>query len=131
MKRIHHVGIVMPTIERAEAFMRQFGHEEDYREFVPVYQADCIFLKYSEYDSPIELVEPHGGPLADFNNGKGGVHHIAYEVDDVDRIQKDYEEKGVKLLESKGVKGAGNIRVNFLRPRDAGGILVEFVEVTG
>ena len=128
--RLHHVGIVMPNMERAESFLRKFGLEKDYMEYVEDYQADCLFTKYLPNESPVELVIPRGGVLAGYNNGRGGIHHIAFEVDDVGAVRDDYEAKGMNMLEETPVQGAGGILVNFLRPRFGEGILVEFVQRT-
>lgn len=125
--KLHHVGIIFKDIETAEAFLETVGVEEEYRGYVDSYQAWCIFLKPNG-GSKVELIIPTGGKLAEYNNGKGGLHHIAYEVDDVEQVRRDFEAKGIKLLEEKAVQGAGNIIVNFMRPRDGKGILVEFVE---
>lgn len=128
--RLHHVGIIMTTMERAQQFMEQFGLEEDYREYVDAYQAWCIFTKYSAEESPVELVVPTAGKLTEFNKGKGGLHHIAFEVEDVRAARDEYTEKGMEMLEEVPEKGAGGIIVNFLRPRYGLGVLVEFVERT-
>lgn len=128
--RLHHVGIIMTTMERAQQFMEQFGLEEDYREYVDAYQAWCIFTKYSAEESPVELVVPTAGKLTEFNKGKGGLHHIAFEVEDVRAARDEYTEKGMEMLEEVPAKGAGGIIVNFLRPRYGLGVLVEFVERT-
>ncbi|MBA4699595.1 MAG: VOC family protein [Ruminococcus sp.] len=128
--RLHHVGIIMTTMERAQQFMEQFGLEEDYREYVDAYQAWCIFTKYSAEESPVELVVPTAGKLTEFNKGKGGLHHIAFEVEDVRAARDEYTAKGMEMLEEVPAKGAGGIIVNFLRPRYGLGVLVEFVEKT-
>lgn len=125
--RLHHVGIIMSSMERAEAFLNQFGLEKDYMEYVEEYHADCLFTKYTK-DSPIELIIPTEGVLKEYNNGKGGIHHIAFEVEDVEAARKEFEENGMEMLERIPVKGAGGILVNFLRPRYGLGVLVEFVE---
>lgn len=126
--RLHHVGIVMTTMEKAKEFMEQFGLEEDYMEYVEAYHADCLFTKYTDEESPIELIIPSEGVLKDFRNGKGGLHHIAFEVEDVEEARKEFTEKGLEMLEEKAVPGAGGIIVNFLRPRFGFGVLVEFVQ---
>lgn len=126
--RLHHVGIVMTSEDRAKRFLEKFGLEEDYVEYVEAYHADCLFTKYGEKESPIELVIPKEGILTSYNNGKGGIHHIAFEVEDVEAVRQEYEAKGLKMLEEKAVEGAGGIIVNFLRPRFGEGILVEFVQ---
>lgn len=126
--RLHHVGIVLMSLEKAQQFMDQFGLEEDYREYVDAYQAWCIFTKYTAEESPIEFVVPTGGKLTEFRNGKGGLHHIAFEVEDVRAAREEFAAKGMEMLEETPAKGAGGIIVNFLRPRYGLGVLVEFVE---
>lgn len=126
--RLHHVGIIMTSMERAEAFLEQFGLEKDYMEYVEAYHADCLFTKYSENESPVELVIPTEGVLTEYNKGKGGIHHIAFEVEDVEAARQEFEAKGLEMLESAAVEGAGGIIVNFLRPRYGFGVLVEFVQ---
>lgn len=126
--RLHHVGIIMTTMEKAKAFLEQFGLEQDYMEYVEDYHAYCLFTKYSEKESPIELIIPTEGVLAEYNKGKGGIHHIAFEVEDVEAAKDEFTAKGMEMLEKTAVEGAGGIIVNFLRPRYGLGVLVEFVQ---
>lgn len=126
--KLHHVGIVMTSWEHANCFLEKFGLETDYVDYAKAYHADCLFTKHNLDETPIELVIPREGVLTSYNNGKGGIHHIAFEVDDVEAIRQEYEGKGLKMLEEKAVQGVGGIIVNFLRPRFGEGILVEFVQ---
>ncbi|MEG0912560.1 MAG: VOC family protein [Oscillospiraceae bacterium] len=126
--RLHHIGIIMTSMEKAEQFLNTFGLEKDYMEFVESYQANCLFTKFNAAESPIELVIPISGKLTEYNNGKGGIHHIAFEVEDVAAVAAEYEAKGMNMLETVPVEGAGGIIVNFLRPRFGVGVLVEFVQ---
>ncbi len=130
--RMHHVGVVVPTIETAKEFMDIFGLETDYSGYVEAYKADLIFTKYTDKDSPIEFIIPSKeSVLAKFNDGKGGIHHVAYEVEDVEAVRKEYEAKGMGMLEKEAVVGTDDIIVNFLRPKYSKGILVEFVQTVG
>ncbi len=126
LKKLHHVGIVMNEPERAEKFMAVFGLQESYREYVPEYQAMCIFTELE--GTSLELIIPDGGVLREYNHGKGGIHHIAFCVDDVEQTRREFEKQGLPMLESAAVKGAGPILVNFLRPKAGQGILAEFVQ---
>lgn len=127
--RMHHVGIILPTIEQAERIMELFGLEEDYRGYVKSYQADLIFTKYGPLlESPIEFIIPREGVLKEFNQGKGGIAHIAFEVDDVEAAGRELEARGLGMLETAPVEGTADIIVNFLRPRYSEGILFEFVQ---
>ncbi|GFI08944.1 MAG: VOC family protein [Lachnospiraceae bacterium] len=126
--RLHHVGIIMTTMEKAEAFLEKFGLEKDYMEYVAAYHAYCLFTKYTEKESPVELIIPTEGVLTEFNKGRGGLHHIAFEVKDVEASRREFEAAGMEMLETEAVEGAGGILVNFLRPRYGMGVLVEFVQ---
>lgn len=126
---LHHVGIVMPDEKTAEAFIDLFGLEEDHRGYVPEYQSLCIFTRRND-GSAIEFVIPDGGKLKEYNQGKGGIHHIAIRVDNIKAAQKEFTEKGIELLEDLPVQGAGNFMVNFVRPRYTYRVLVELIEET-
>jgi methylmalonyl-CoA/ethylmalonyl-CoA epimerase len=127
---IHHVGIVQPTEEDAMALMFLLGMEEDYRGFVPEWSALCIFTKATT-GSPIEFVVPSGGPLARFNKGAGGFHHIALQVPDIRALAERLETEGMKLIEPQPIKGAGPFLCNFLSPLYTRGITIEFVQLIG
>jgi methylmalonyl-CoA/ethylmalonyl-CoA epimerase len=128
-KRIHHVGIVVPTMEAVNHLMTMFDFEKDYQGYVESYQADLVFTKYGEHESPIEFIVPReGSVLAKFNEGKGGIAHIAFEVDDVEAVSREFEGKGLQMLEKHAVKGTDDIIVNFMRPKFSEHILFEFVQ---
>ena len=95
--RLHHVGIIMPTMEKAEMFLEQFGLEKDYMEYVEAYHAYCLFTKYTKEESPVELIIPTEGVLTEYREGKGGLHHIAFEVEDVRKAREEYEAKGLQM----------------------------------
>jgi lactoylglutathione lyase/methylmalonyl-CoA/ethylmalonyl-CoA epimerase len=127
-KKIHHIGIVQPSVEAARKLMDLLGLEEDYSGFVEAYQSDLIFTRHGPEECPLEFIIPRSGVLKNFNNGKGGIAHIAFEVDDVEGVRREYEAKGLEMLEKQAVQGTEDIIVNFLRPRHSNGVLVEFVQ---
>lgn len=115
--RLHHVGIVLPTLEKAHEFMQNNGLEIDYAGYVDAYQVDLIFTKFGEFASPIEMIIPHSGVLTQFNGGRGGIAHIAFEVDDVEAVRQEMEADCPGcMLEKKAVQGTDDIIVNFRRP---------------
>ena len=127
--RLHHVGIVLPTMEQAQAFIKTNGLEVDYSGFVDAYHADLIFTKKGEYSTPLEMIIPHEGVLTKLNNGKGGIAHLAFEVDDVEAVRQHMEKECPGcMLEKKAVQGTDDIIVNFRRPSTDQGILVEYVQ---
>ncbi|WP_312419841.1 VOC family protein [Anaerospora hongkongensis] len=126
--RLHHVGIVLPTVEQAHSLMENIGLEVDYTGFVEAYHADLIFTKYNDQESPLEFIIPKEGVLTKFNGGKGGIAHLAFEVEDVAAVSKELEAKGLGMLEQHPVQGTSDIIVNFVRPKFTEGILIEFVQ---
>ena len=129
--RIHHIGVVLPTMEKVKNVMDLLGLEVDYTGYVKSYSADLVFTKYGEHDSPIEFIIPREGVLTEFNNGKGGIAHIAFEVDDVEAVRAEFAAKGMEMLEEKAVEGTSDLMVNFLRPKYSEGLLFEFVQTVG
>jgi catechol 2,3-dioxygenase-like lactoylglutathione lyase family enzyme len=124
---LHHVGIVFPDEESATRMMELLGLEEDYRGFVEKWSALCVFTKPNGA-TPIEFIIPNGGPLAKFNKGAGGLHHVAVTVVDLEAVAQRLAARGIELLEREHVKGAGNFICNFLSPAYTRGIIVEFIQ---
>ncbi len=125
--RLHHVGIVMPSLEDAERHMKTFSIVEDYRGYVDQWHCWCIFTK-TESDTTLELVVADKGPLLKFNKGVGGVHHFAYSVDDFEQATQWCEQHDLRLLEPEPIKGAGNFLCNFIHPVSTRGIQIELVQ---
>lgn len=124
---LHHVGIVVPDEDEMAAMLAVLGLTEDYRGYVPTFQALCVFT-HGNGASPVEFVIPDGGPLLKFNKGMGGLHHLAYVVDSLDAKRAEIEAQGMRLLEPEHVQGAGCFRCNFLSPVYTRGLTIEYVE---
>ena len=129
-KRLHHIGIILPTSEAVYAFAEQYGLEIA-REGKTPYQALCLFTKAKDNESPIEFLIPWGGPLMAFNDGRGGIHHICFEVEDIGQAANELRASGCKLLEDENKMAEDNIKINFIRPSSSFGILVELMELPG
>jgi methylmalonyl-CoA/ethylmalonyl-CoA epimerase len=127
---LHHVGIVQPSEADVEAMMELLGFVEDFRGYVPHWSALCIFTKPLGR-SPVEFVVPDGGPLLRFNNGFGGLHHIALETPDLEDLARTLALQDVEMLEPTPIKGAGDFICNFLSPVTTRGLTVEFVQMIG
>ena len=111
--RLHHVGLIVPDIDRVEKLALLFGLKLGRRQYVPEYEAECIFTEGSA--GMIEFIVPRGGKLTKFNKGLGGLHHVAIEVDDLAAVTDELRQQDVELLESEPVD-AGPIWINFLSP---------------
>ena len=129
--RVHHWGIVLPTVEKAEAFINQFGLVEDYRGYVEAYDANLIFTTHGDGHDAIEFIIPLSGVLTEFNKGKGGIAHVAYLVDDIEATSAELRAQGFEMLETVATQGTEEIIVNFIRPKYTQGILVELIEQIG
>ncbi len=126
---LHHVGIIVPELDDAAAFMDKMGLVESYRGRVALWGCWCIFTQAAA-GAVIELVVPdEGSVLAKFNKGAGGVHHFAYQVDDLRETMAWCAARGLRMLEPEPVKGAGDFLCNFINPVDTRGVQIEFVQV--
>jgi methylmalonyl-CoA/ethylmalonyl-CoA epimerase len=73
----------------------------------------------------LESADPEG-PIGKFIEKKGqGIHHLAYATDNVDESLSELEEKGVRLIDKKGRKGAEGMNIGFLHPKSTLGVLTE------
>jgi catechol 2,3-dioxygenase-like lactoylglutathione lyase family enzyme len=127
--RLHHIGVVFPSLLDAEEHMATFGLREDYRGYVEPWRSWCIFtLPQPGLSTAIELVVADEGPLLKFNKGAGGVHHFAYEIDDFASAEAWCKAKGLQLLEPAPIKGAGDFWCNFIHPLSTRGVQIELVQ---
>lgn len=80
----------------------------------------------------IELLEPtaEDSPIAKFleKNPRGGVHHVAYEVENAAEALKDAEAMGIQLIDKTPRKGAEGLNIGFLHPKSTCGVLIELCE---
>lgn len=123
--KLHHVGLIIPELQDAEELLQTLGLERGREQYVPEYEADCIFA--GGEGGCLELIVPRGGKLSKFNKGMGGLHHIAIEVQDLEKTSEELRARGMELLEQEPVD-AGPIRINFLPPIYTRGIIVEFIQ---
>jgi methylmalonyl-CoA/ethylmalonyl-CoA epimerase len=129
---IDHVGIAVPDLDEAMAFYRDaFGmrvlHEETNEE-QGVREA---MVGVGDSGSCIQLLAPldESSTIAKFLDRSGpGIQQLAYRVADVEQVSAVLRERGLRLLYDEPRRGTSNSRVNFIHPKDAGGVLVELVE---
>lgn len=128
--QIDHVGVAVPDLDAAIAFYRDtFGmrllHEEVNTEqgvreaMMGVGDAAVQLLAPLSPDSTIARFLERSGP---------GVQQVAYRVSDVEAVSATLRERGLRLLYDAPRRGTAGSRVNFVHPKDAGGVLVELVE---
>ncbi len=129
-KKIDHLGIAVANLENSlNIFKNILGMECTGEEVVEEQNVKVAFLPVGE--SELELLESTSpdGNIAKFIEKKGeGIHHIAFEVDDLEAKLEELEKQGVRLIDKKLRYGAGGARIAFLHPKSTNGILVELCE---
>src|SRR3990170_2894647 len=132
IRRIDHVAIVVDDIEAALGFWRDaLGLELTHVEDVPDQESVVAFLPTG--DSEVELVKPSttGSGVARFLERRGpGVHHICFEVENLEACLERLDERGIRLVNREPVIGTGGKRIAFIHPEGTHGVLVELYELT-
>ncbi len=130
MKKIEHIGIAVKSLSQAnDLFFRLFGEEHYKIEEVKSEGVSTSFFKMG--DTKIELLEAQGqdSPISKFIEKRGeGIHHIAFEVDDIAEEMKLLQQKGFILLNEQPKQGADNKLICFLHPKSTQGVLVELCQ---
>jgi len=132
LTRIDHVGIAVADLDEAiDYYRRVFGVGVVHQEVNEEQGVREAMLAVGDSGSYIQLLAPltPDSTIATFLDRHGpGVQQIAYGVDDVEATSAELRAKGVRLLYDTARRGTAGSRVNFVHPKDAGGVLVELVE---
>jgi methylmalonyl-CoA/ethylmalonyl-CoA epimerase len=129
LKKIHHVGVVVPNLEEAMKFWRDLlGLHVTKSETIQDQGVKAALLQVGA--SEIELLEPIN---PDNGVGKflakrgGGLHHLCFETDDVEKELDGARAKGVELIDQKPRRGLAGM-ICFLHPKATRGVLVEYAQ---
>ena len=130
MMKIEHIGIAVKDFSAANGlFYKLLGSELYKTEVVASEQVSTSFFRVG--DSKIELLEALGpdSPIAKYLGKQGeGIHHIAFEVEDILAEMKRLKNEGFKLLSDIPKPGADNKLVCFVHPKSANGVLIELCQ---
>jgi len=130
MNKIEHIGIAVKNLEESNTlFAKLFGKPHYKTESVESEGVNTSFFQVGE--NKIELLEAtnENSPIAKFLNKKGeGVHHIAFDVTDIEAEIKRLQSEGFVVLNEKPKKGADNKQVAFLHPKSTNGTLIELCQ---
>lgn len=130
IKKIAHLGIAVKDLEAAKSFYEDvLGLACSGEEVVPSQKVKTAFIPAGDVN--IELLESTDpdGPIAKAIEKRGeGVHHVAYEVDDIEAALADMKAKGVRLIDEEPRAGAHGARIAFIHPKASLGVLVELCE---
>ncbi len=129
-EKIDHIGIAVKDLNQAIRLYRdQLGLKIKGIEEVDQQKVKVAFIPVKETN--LELLEPTDpcGPVGKFIAKKGeGIHHISFNVSDLEGKLKQLKEEGIELIDQEPRKGAGGAKVAFLHPKSTGGVLIELCE---
>ena len=128
---IDHVGIAVPDLDAAIEFHTGvLGGVVTHRESNEEQGVEEAMISFDD-GAQIQLLSPltAESTIAKFLDRNGaGVQQLAYTVDDIETTSAELRAKGLRLLYEKAKIGTSDSRVNFVHPKDAGGVLIELVE---
>jgi methylmalonyl-CoA/ethylmalonyl-CoA epimerase len=126
---IHHLGVAVEDLDEALAtYERLFGAELEYRELVPDQGVEAAAVRVGE--SRVELLASLGEdtPVGKFLAKRGpGMHHVAYEVDDLRATLSHLAGSGAELIDEEPRQGLFGLQVAFVHPDAVHGVLSEVV----
>ncbi|WP_414690423.1 methylmalonyl-CoA epimerase [Nocardioides sp.] len=129
---IDHVGVAVPDLDAAIAFYEDtYGMRLVHQEVNEEQGVREAMMAVGDSGSCIQLLAPLTGEstIAKFLDRSGpGMQQLAYRVADLDVVSATLRERGLRLLYDEPRRGTAGSRVNFIHPKDAGGVLVELVE---
>jgi methylmalonyl-CoA/ethylmalonyl-CoA epimerase len=126
---IHHLGVAVEDLDEALAtYERLFGAELEHRELVPEQGVEAAAVRVGE--SRVELLASLGAdtPVGKFLANRGpGMHHVAYEVDDLRETLAHLARSGAELIDDEPRQGLFGLEVAFVHPHAVHGVLSEVV----
>ncbi|PKO11350.1 MAG: methylmalonyl-CoA epimerase [Chloroflexi bacterium HGW-Chloroflexi-2] len=130
IKKINHIAIAVKDVEESLKFWRDaMGLQVDHIEDVPSQKSEVVFIPVG--DSEVELVKPTSpdtGVAKFLEERGGGMHHLCFEVDNIDEMLNQLKENGVRLINEIALELPGR-KMAFVHPKSTNGVLVELYEV--
>ena len=130
MKKIEHIGIAVKDLKAANNLYSKLLNAAPYKmEEVASENVNTSFFQVGE--SKIELLEGTSpdSPISKFIEKRGeGVHHIAFEVDDIEKEIARLTKEGFQMIHEKPKDGADNKLIAFLHPKSSNGVLIELCQ---
>ena len=128
--RIDHIGVAVEDLDASLALYEQtYGMELVHRETVTEQGVEAVLLDVGE--NHVELLAPLGPdtPVGKYLAKRGpGIHHVAYQVTDIEAALAQLKEAGSRLIDETPRTGIRNSRVAFVHPSSSGGVLTEIVQ---
>ena len=130
MIRVEHIGIAVENLEEVNALYEKLFDRPSYKtETVASENVDTSFFQMGETKIEFLQATSDESAIAKYIGKKGqGIHHIAFEVEDIEKEMSRLENEGFTLINEKPKKGADNKLVCFLHPKSTNGVLVELCQ---
>lgn len=133
MIRLNHIGIAVNDLTKLNALLAVLGVSKLHSELVSEQQVNTHFFPVDGAKANLELLEPISkeSTIAKFIEKRGpGIHHLSFEVarGELEPLSKKIRDAGYRLIYDEPKAGAHAMRVNFVHPSDAGGVLIEIME---
>tara|TARA_B100000900_G_scaffold355910_1_gene325394 strand:- start:581 stop:985 length:405 start_codon:yes stop_codon:yes gene_type:complete len=130
MKKVEHIGIAVKDLTNANAFFEKLFNQSHYK--VEEVESEGLFTSFFKVgDTKIELLQAlqADSPIAKFIEKRGeGIHHIAFEVDDIQSEMERLQAEGFELIHTEAKDGADNKKICFLHPKSTSGVLIELCQ---
>jgi methylmalonyl-CoA/ethylmalonyl-CoA epimerase len=130
MEKLEHIGIAVKNLGQANALFEKLLGKAHYK--IEEVVSEGVRTSFFEVNGvKIELLEAstETSPIARFIDKKGeGIHHLAFEVKDINQAIDEYKSKGFEPINQEPKKGADNKMICFLHPKSTGGVLIELCQ---
>ena len=130
MEKLEHIGIAVKNLDESNALFARLLGRDHYK--IEVVESEGVRTSFFAVNGvKIELLEAthDESPISKFIAKKGeGVHHLAFEVDDITTEIERYKSKGFEVINDVARRGADNKRICFLHPKTTNGVLIELCE---
>lgn len=128
--RVDHIGVAVEDLDASlELYERDYGMTLVHRETITEQGVEAALLDVGENHIELLAAIAPDTPVGRFVAKKGpGMHHVAYQVDDIEATLAALKEAGLKLIDETPRIGIRDSRVAFLHPKTAGGVLTEIVQ---
>ena len=130
MEKLEHIGIAVKSLEKANALFAGLLGRDHYK--VEEVESEGVKTSFFEVSGvKIELLEGthENSPISKFIEKRGeGIHHLAFEVKNLDQKVKEYETNGFQVINAQPKNGADNKRICFLHPKSTNGVLIELCQ---
>ena len=130
MKKVEHIGIAVKDLNNANALFEKLFNQSHYK--VEELESEGVSTSFFKVgDTKIELLQAlqADSPIAKFIEKRGeGIHHIAFEVDDIQSEMERLQAEGFELIHTEAKDGVDNKKICFLHPKSTNGVLIELCQ---